>query len=105
MGMNDLKQWYYRRNPDYSDINESAWFKDITLEACEHSERRGNRIYVYFPTAECHAAAVEKCKARNISCIGCIYDTLTETYRLDIMMNWKERRPSRSVNTLPQKLD
>ena len=105
MGMKDFKQWYYKRNPDYSDINNSAWFQDITLGACEHSERHQNRIYVFFPTQAEYNKASAKCWLRNISHVGYIYNSENETYRLDIMMNWKERRPSKAKRNTPQKLD
>ena len=90
----DMSRPKINLNP-YQDINNSSWFKDITKDACQHSERQSNRIYVYFKTEEDFVIAVDKCKNRNIKCVGSIYNTLTGTWRLDILMNWKTRTPSK----------
>lgn len=96
MGMNEFKQWYYKRNPDYSDINNSSWFRDIAKKAVKNSERNKNRIYIYFGNAEDALNCTSKCYDRNISHIqGYMHCLQDNTYRVDILMNWKERRPSK----------
>ena len=95
MGMTELKKWYYKNHP-YEDINSSVWFKDVAEKAVTNSQRSGNRIYIYFENAKDALDCIEKCKVRNISHIDGYMHCLTDnTYRVDVMMNWKERRPSK----------
>lgn len=106
MGMTEFRQWYYRyHNPDYSDINNAPWFREIVEDACEHSERNGNRLYIYLPNKEAYDKAVKVCETRNISYIGPMTYVDSDTHRLDVLMNWKERRPSRLVRNKEQKLN
>ena len=100
----ELQEYWAKTHP-YEDINSAPWFKDIVAKACEHSERHQNRIFVYFSSEADFNQAAAKCQIRNISYMGYMYNTQTKTYRLDIMMNWKERRPSRLKLRQPQKLD
>lgn len=79
----------------YFDINQSKWFKDLTKNACGSSERNGNRIYIYFKSKENAEECIEKCIQRNISNVGILENCYYNTFRVDILMNWKERRPSR----------
>lgn len=80
----------------YLDINNSAWFKDLTEEACQNSERHNNRIYIFFDSEEKAQRCMGKCDRRNISHTIFLHDIFYNTYRIDILMNWKERRPSRA---------
>ena len=89
-------QMYWAKTHPYEDINNSPWFKDLAEKAVTHSERNGNRIYIYFGNDKDALACVEKCKTRNISHIdGYMHCLCDNTYRVDILMNWKERRPSK----------
>ena len=102
----EFMAWYYRRNPDYSDINNSIWFKDLVEKAVKNSERHENRLYIYFSNAKDALNCIEKCKARNFSHIdGYMENVSDNTYRVDILMNWKERRPSKSKRNLAQNLN
>lgn len=91
----EFKEYMSKLNP-YMDINNSAWFKDLAEKAVKNSERFQNRIHIYFGNAEDALECTGKCYQRNISHIQgymhCLYDN---TYRVDILMNWKERRPSK----------
>ena len=89
----------------YWDINASKWFQDLTEDACTGSERHENRIFIYFDSEEKAKKCMEKCIKRNISNVGILEDTFYKTYRVDILMNWKERRPSRLRKREEQILD
>lgn len=89
----------------YWDINQSKWLKDLTEEACQDSERHNNRIFIYFDSKEKAERCIEKCERRNISNVGILENTFYKTYRVDILMNWKERRPSRLRIRKEQTLD
>ena len=89
----------------YWDINQSKWFEDLTEETCQNSERYNNRIFIYFDSKEKAKRCIEKCERRNISNVGILEDTFYKTYRVDILMNWKERRPSRLRSRKEQILD
>lgn len=102
--MGNLQKMMARDFP-YLDINQSKWFQDLTEEACQNSERSGNRIYIYFDSRENAERCVAKCEKRNISNVGILEDTFYKTFRVDILMNWKERRPSRLKIRKEQFLD
>lgn len=89
----------------YMDINESEWFKDVATGACQNSKREQNRIYVYFKEAANAIRCMAVCNARNISYMEGPYDSFRELYRVDILMNWKTRMPSRIRRNEPQFLD
>lgn len=89
----------------YWDINQSKWFADLTEEAYENSERCKNRIYIYFNSKEKAVRCMEKCVRRNIKHFGIIQNIFYKSYRVDILMNWKERRPSRIRKKQEQILD
>ena len=102
--MGSLQRMMARDFP-YWDINQSKWFEDLTEEACQNSERCENRIYIYFDSKEKAERCIEKCERRNISNAGYLENTFYKTFRVDILMNWKERRPSRLRKRKEQILD
>lgn len=89
----------------YWDINNSAWFKDLAEGACRNSERRNHRIYIYFDSEEKAKRCMEKCEKRNINNVGILENIFDKTFRVDIFMNWKERRPSKLKRNQEQILD
>ncbi len=88
----------------YWDINQSKWLNDLCEENCD-CVRSGNRIYIYFNSKEKAERCIEKCERRNISNTGYLENTFYKTFRVDILMNWKERRPSRLRRRKEQILD
>ena len=103
----EFKEWYFNRMNPYHDINNSNWFKDIVKNACQNSERRDNRIKVYFGSFEDQQNAIKECERRNISYIeyACGECSSDKIWKLDIMMNWKKRLPSRLKRNKEQILD
>lgn len=104
--MGSLQRMMVKEFP-YWDINQSKWFKDLS-EGCQNSERHNNRIFIYFDNKEKAESCIEKCETRNISHVGYLEyleNTSHKIYRVDILMNWKERRPSRLRSRKEQILD
>lgn len=101
--MGTLQRMMVRDFP-YWDINQSAWFVDIS-ENCKEARRSNNRIYIYFNSKDEAEKCIQKCEERNISQMGIMEDTFYKTFRVDILMNWKERRPSRAKRNKAQILD
>lgn len=102
--MGSLQRMMVKEFP-YWDINQSKWFRDLAEEACQNSERYENRIYIYFDSKEKAERCIEKCNRRNISHTNYLEDTFYKTYRVGVLMNWKERRPSRLRSRKEQILD
>ena len=80
---------------EYNDINNSTWFADLVERAYRNSKRSNNRIFVYFKTKEDAEDCIRRANNRNINTTGIMHDLFYEDYRVDILMNWKERRPSK----------
>ena len=91
--MGSLQRMMVKEFP-YWDINQSKWFRDIA-EGCQYAKRHENRIFIYFDSKEKAEKCQEKCERRNINNIGILGDTFYENFRVDIFMNWKERKPSK----------
>lgn len=102
--MGSLQRMFARDFP-YWDITQSKWFDDLAEEACRNIEKCDNRIYFYFDSREKAERCVAKCEKRNISNAGILENTFYKTFRVDILMNWKERRPSRLKSRKEQFLD
>ena len=91
--MGSLQRMMVKEFP-YWDINQSKWLNDLCEESCD-CVRHNNRIFIYFDSKEKADRCREKCERRNISNVGYLEDTFYKTFRVDILMNWKEKRPSR----------
>lgn len=101
--MGSLQRMMVKEFP-YWDINQSKWLNDLCEEGCD-CVRSGNRIYIYFDSREKAERCVAKCEKRNISNAGILENTFYKTFRVDVLMNWKERRPSRLKSRKEQFLD
>ena len=103
--MKELQRYWAKTHP-YEDINDAPWFRDLAEKAVTHSERNGNRIYIYFGNAKDALECNRKCESRNISYTdGYMHCLSDNTYRVDILMNWKERRPSKHKRNQEQILN
>lgn len=98
----EMLDWWYKHVDIYSDINESEWFIALIRGTKERSERNENRIYIYFTTEKLAKQCCAEADARNIKHTSPMKLLPDEKYRVDIMMNWKERRPSRIHRNQPQ---
>ena len=103
--MQEFYEWFYRRELKYMDIINSGWFKDLKQDTALGVERNQNRLYFYFDSREKAEKCMEKCEKRNIHYIGIMENTWDKTFRVDIFMNWKERRPSKIRRKENQILD
>lgn len=91
----ETMEWYYNTVGRYEDINNSRWFQALIKDASRNSERNGNRIYIYFDTEELANKCCEEAERRNIKYMSPMHQLFPEEYRVDILMNWKKRIPSR----------
>ena len=101
--MGSLQRMMVKEFP-YWDINQSKWLNDLCEEGCD-CVRNGPRIYIFFNSREKAERCMKKCEKRNISHLGILEDTFIKTFRVDILMNWKERRPSKIRKKENQILD
>lgn len=77
----------------YLDIENSKWYEDLIQGSiCRY--RNQNRIRVEFNTYQEALDCQKRAVNRNINTI--LYSAQpTENGRIDIMMNWKKRQPTR----------
>ena len=84
------KYGLYSKAFAYLDIENSKWYEDLT-QGSVRRYRNQNRITVEFNTRQEALDCQKRASNRNISTV--LY--LMPSGRVDIMMNWKKRQPSR----------
>lgn len=87
------KYGLYSKAFAYLDIENSKWYEDL-IQGSVRRYRNENRIRVEFKTYQEALDCQKRAVNRNIKTI--LYSAQpTENGRIDIMMNWKKRQPTR----------
>lgn len=96
----------YSKQFRYIDIENSAWYKELTANS-NYRERCRDSIKAEFRNKEDADNCVKNAKARNINCgyISGVDLWGEEYYTVYIHMNWKKDRPTMISRKLPLILD
>lgn len=95
----------YSKQFRYIDIENSAWYKELTANS-NYRERSRDSIKVEFRNKEDADNCVKNAKARNIRC-GYILsrDCWGDCHTVHIDMDWQKDRPRMLSRKLPLILD